>query len=78
LAAVGRLPAADAGFGRSPFSGISSSASVLDAVAELVADGTRALAVVDEESGRLVGQFSARCLRGIGPKTFYRCTACFV
>lgn len=61
----------EAGFGKDKFVAVTPDYTVIDAITYMIEERASCVAVVDE-GGVLMGQFSARDVRGIGPSTFYR------
>mmetsp|Transcript_7863 Transcript_7863/g.15014 ORF Transcript_7863/g.15014 Transcript_7863/m.15014 type:complete len:1018 (-) Transcript_7863:254-3307(-) len=61
----------DAGFGKDAFGTVRGDVSVVEAIDVLFKDRVGCLAVLDAD-GSLMGEFSPRDLRGVGPNSFYR------
>jgi len=71
LHSVANTTLEQAGFGKDAFATCSGEISVVEAINILFEQRVGSLAVLDEQNG-LIGEFSSRDLRGVGPNSFYR------
>lgn len=69
---IAQMSMTEANFGKDKFGKVSRSATVESAINFMFKERVAVVAVVDDDTGELIGQFSHRDLRGIGPKFFYR------